>query len=119
MKSRRSLDKLGPKASGPACPDPDCGCTKSHRAGSGWTADDQFIRYRICYACNIPFATVEVPVPTATSFYRLDETGRLRRRERYRRKHAKGGRPAPWNQWPSDRLNVAVVVTKTPRRAVA
>jgi hypothetical protein len=117
MKSRRSLERIGPKANGPACPDPACGATKSHRAGSGWTADDQFIRYRLCYACGAAFATVEVPVPAGTSFYRLDEAGRMRRRERYRRNYAKGGRPAPWNQWPSDRLDVTVDVIKSVKGA--
>jgi transcriptional regulator NrdR family protein len=111
-RSTRPLHLLGSRANGPACPDPDCGSTKSHRMQSGWSPDDQFIRYRSCYGCHKSFATVEIIVPPETTFYSLDEDGRLMRRERYRRKYAKGGRLAPWNQRTSDRLEIDVRVIK-------
>jgi transcriptional regulator NrdR family protein len=117
--SRRPLHLIGRKANGPACPDPDCGTTKSHRLRSGWTADEQFIRYRRCYGCGQMYATVEVNVPADTTFHRLDEAGRLNRREHYRRNYAKGGRLMPENQWPSERLEASVTVLKAKRRGVA
>lgn len=118
VKSTRPLHLIGARANGPACPNPDCGSTKSHRAGSGWSPDEQFIRYRTCYGCGGSFVTAELVIE-GTSFYRLDEAGRLRRRERYRRKYGKGGRPMPENQWPSDRIKIQYEVVKGKRGKAA
>ena len=110
--SKRPLHLLGTKAHGPACPDPDCGSTFSHKTHSGFTSEDQFVRYRKCYGCGKYYGTIEVPIPEETSFYKVCESLRLLQRERYRRLHGKTGRQEPGRYHPSDVLDVTIKVRR-------
>lgn len=95
---------------GPECL--DCGGVQSEVKESGYTADDQRIRRRVCCDCGQDAVSVEVYItPGATTFWRLNPHRRDRKREGDYRRRGRGIYRLLNRRALEDRLAVSVMVS--------
>jgi hypothetical protein len=95
---------------GPECL--DCGGVRSEVKESGYTADDQRIRRRVCLDCGQDAVSVEVYIePGLTTFWRLNPHRRDLKREGDYRRRGKGIYRLLNRRTREDRLSVTVSVS--------
>lgn len=94
---------------GPECL--ECGGINSAVKESGYSADDQRIRRRVCADCGQDAVSVEVYVPPGmTTFWKLNPGRRDRKRESDYARKGKGLYRLPNRRAAADRLTVQVFV---------
>lgn len=94
---------------GPECL--ECGGTKSEVKESGYSANDQRIRRRVCMDCGQDAVSVEVYVPKGlTTFWKLNPERAGRKRESDYRRKGKGIYRLPNRVTAHDTLEVSVNV---------
>jgi hypothetical protein len=96
---------------GPECL--SCGGIRSEVRESGYTADDQRIRRRVCLDCGQAATSVEVYIdPSLTSFWRLNPTRAAQKREKDYQTRGKGIYRLPNRRHEPDRILVMVSLSK-------
>ena len=102
---------------GPECL--DCGGINSAVKESGYSADDQRIRRRVCADCGNDAVSVEVYIPEGmTSFWKLNPGRRDRKRESDYARRGKGAYRLENRRAQPDRLTVQVFVSQGGRPMV-
>ena len=94
---------------GPECL--DCGGIRSVVKESGYSADDQRIRRRVCSDCGQDAVSVEVYIPEGmTTFWRLNPSRASRKRENDYQRRGKGAYRLLNRRSTPDRLSVQILV---------